>query len=280
MKHRSLIAVLLMTGAMCALPACGQTSSGEQKPASAGNNSAKAAFEVATIKPEAPGAFRYISLNIYPNGRISITGYTLKELICAAYHLNYDQVKGGDTWIDKDIYDLEAIPANATDGTPTYDLHHDNWSFEDSTLQTMLQELLADRFKLKTHVVVTQGPVYLLERGDKKLALTPSQDPPRYGGLGGIGARGGAGYRLSNTSMPQLAAYLGGIVLHETVIDKTGLTGAYDFDSKTILSDQDWKNNDPSSFLPAVKEMGLKLTKSTGPITTLVVDQVAHPSPN
>jgi uncharacterized protein (TIGR03435 family) len=80
--------------------------------------------------------------------------------------------------------------------------------------------------------------------------------------------------------MPQLAAYLSSYVFHETVIDKTGLVGSYNFQSKTVLSDEDWQNLDPALILPAVKEMGLKLTRSTGPVTTLVIDQASHPSPN
>jgi uncharacterized protein (TIGR03435 family) len=144
----------------------------------------------------------------------------------------------------------------------------------------MLQALLQDRFQLKTHLVVKDGPIHVLERGDGELSLTPNNHPLRDGGLGGIGARGGAGYRLLDTSMPQLAAYLSSYVFHETVIDKTGLVGSYNFQSKTVLSDEDWQNLDPALILPAVKEMGLKLTRSTGQVTTLVIDQASHPSPN
>ena len=200
--HQHAMLHLFVGVAFGVLPLSSSASALGQMPVAGANQNSAAksraeTFEVATIKAEVtgPGRTTHISLNIYPNGRISITGYTLKELICAAYHLNYDQVKGGDTWIDKDIYDLEAIPANATDGTPTYDLHHDNWSFEDSTLQTMLQELLADRFKLKTHVVVTQGPVYLLERGDKKLALTPSKPATGVWGASELAAGLDIGYQ-------------------------------------------------------------------------------------
>ena len=241
-----------------------------------------AEFDVATIKPAAtdPDGYRHLSLTIYLNGRVTITNWTLKQLICAAYGLSYWQVSGGPAWIEKDLYDVEAKPTDPNVGAPPYNIHHDNWSLDDPKLRTMLQALLQDRFQLKTHIVVKDGPVHMLERGDGELSLTPNNHPLRDGGLGGIGARGGAGYRLLDTSMPQLAAYLSSYVFHETVIDKTGLVGSYNYESKTVLSDDDWQNLDPALILPAVKEMGLKLTRSTGPVTTLVIDQASHPSPN
>ena len=179
--HQHAMLHLFVGVAFGVLPLSSASALGQMPVAGANQNSAAKSraetFEVATIKAEVtgPGRTTHTSLNIYPNGRVLITGYTLKELICAAYHLNYWQVKGGDGWIDNDSYDVEAIAPNATDGMPTYNIHHDLWSFEDSTLQMMLQALLEDRFKLKTHLVVTEGPVYLLERGDGDLALTPNK---------------------------------------------------------------------------------------------------------
>ena len=80
--------------------------------------------------------------------------------------------------------------------------------------------------------------------------------------------------------MAQFAAYLSNYVLHETVIDKTGLEGTYDFQSKTASTNDEGPFPDPLAILPSVKEMGLKLTKSTGPVTILIIDQASHPSAN
>jgi uncharacterized protein (TIGR03435 family) len=237
-------------------------------------------FEVATIKPAAPDldGYRHLSLSIALGGRVHVTNWTLKQLICAAYNLSYWQVSGGEAWIEKDYYDVEAKPPDPSDGTPGYSILHDNWHLDDPNLRTMLQALLKDRFQLKTHLVAKDGPVHILERGDGELSLTPNKHPLRDGALGGIGIRSGAGYVLLDTTMSQFAGYLSDIIFHETVIDKTGLEGSYDFRSKALVSDED--RLDPGLMLPAVKEMGLKLTRSTGPVTILVVDQAARPSPN
>ncbi len=247
-------------------------------------------FEVATIKPgslDANGG-RHMSLSIYPNGRVKITNWPLKNLICTAYGLSYWQVNNGPAWIEKDFFDVEAKPEDPTAGAPAYNVHHENWSLDDPKLRSMLQALLEDRFQLKTHLAVKDGPVRVLERSDEQLSLTPPKHPSSYGSLGGIGFINGVS--LLNTTMPQLTAFLGRL-FDETVIDKTGLAGSYDFRSKTVLTPEDFlgttKGDQPidpniilTYFLPTLKEMGLKLTRSTGPVTTLVVDQAAHPSPN
>jgi uncharacterized protein (TIGR03435 family) len=235
-----------------------------------------AEFEIATIKPTA--ADSNISLNVYPNGRVKFTCWALRDLIHAAYGLSYWQVKGGPAWIENDFYDVEAKPPDPNDGDPAYNVHHDKWTLDDPKLRTMLQALLEDRFQLKTHLIVKDGPIYVLERSDGILSLTPATHTTETGGLGGIGFT--RGVRLLNNTMPQLAAFLSKHILYETVIDKTGLTGSYDFQSKTVLTDEDLRTIDSTLFLPDVKEMGLKLTRSTGPVTTLVIDQAAHPSPN
>jgi uncharacterized protein (TIGR03435 family) len=233
-------------------------------------------FEAATIKPGAvdPGGYRHLSLNVAPNGRVEITNWSLKQLICAAYNLSYWQLQGGDTWEDRDLYDVEAKPADPVGSIPAYSTNHDNWSLADPNLRTMLQNLLKDRFALKVHVSAKTGSVYILERSGKELALTPSKHPR---GLGWVGFAMN-GRVLANASTDELATYLSGYVFRTTVINRTGLTGLYDFQSKPLDSSEDL--TDTTRILPAVNEMGLKLTRSTGPVETLVIDQATHPSAN
>jgi uncharacterized protein (TIGR03435 family) len=262
-------------------PVYGQmpTVDGSQNPAA---KSGAEEFEAATIKPGATGpeGYRHLSLSISPGGRIQITNWTLKQLVCAAYNLSYWQVKGGDGWIDTDQYDVEAKPPDPSDGVITYNVHHDNWSLEDPKLHAMLQTLLKDRFQLKVHLATKDGPVYLLERDDRELALTPAGHTRQAKGLGWVGSPASDGKVLVNATMPALAAYLSGYVFHQTVIDKTGLEGAYDFQSKTVATAEDYQTIDTSRILPAVKEMGLKLTRTTGLVTELVIDSAARPSAN
>jgi uncharacterized protein (TIGR03435 family) len=255
----------------------GTSVSASQKPTS---------FDVATIKPASvrSDGVRFISLNVSPDGMVSVTNWNLKNLICAAYNLNWSWVQGGPAWIEKDLYDVTAKPAPPANGISSYNIHHDNWQIDDPQLRAMLQALLQDRFALKTHVATKDGAVYILEKSDGELALTPSKHPSRGGGLGGVTLGTVDGRVLLNTSMASLVGYLSAYVFHQPVIDKTGLGGTYDFITKNIASEEEAfpPGGTPNVTLLVryVKEMGLKLTKSTGPVTTLVIDQASQPSPN
>ena len=81
--------------------------------------------------------------------------------------------------------------------------------------------------------------------------------------------------------MAWFARYLESTVLSRPVIDKTGLDGSYDFRSATILTNDDLRNGDAMSMiLPAVKEMGLKLTETNGAVETFVIDHAERPEAN
>lgn len=228
---------------------------------------------------------RFVSLNVSPDGEVRITNWTLKALICAAYNMGWWQIQGGPAWIEKDEFDVTAKPPAPANGDPPYNIHHDNWTFDDPALREMLQALLRDRFALKTHLSTKEGTVYILEKGDGELALTPSKHPSGNGGFGGVGLGMNYGRVMVNASITSLTGYLSSYVLHQPVIDKTNLIGTYDFTTKNIPAIEELSTSgsnavDTTVMLRYVKEMGLKLTKTTGPVTTLVIDQASAPSPN
>jgi len=75
--------------------------------------------------------------------------------------------------------------------------------------------------------------------------------------------------------------------LHHTVIDKTGLTDAYDFNLKWTpdedadkAADNGAADRPPDIFTALQEQLGLKLEAAKGPVTTLVVDHAEQPSPN
>jgi uncharacterized protein (TIGR03435 family) len=63
------------------------------------------------------------------------------------------------------------------------------------------------------------------------------------------------------------------------VLDRTGLTGAYDFELKWApLPDP---NSDNVSIFTAVQEqLGLRLESGTAPLDVLVIDRIERPSEN
>jgi uncharacterized protein (TIGR03435 family) len=65
------------------------------------------------------------------------------------------------------------------------------------------------------------------------------------------------------------------------VLDKTGLTGLYNY---KIQFGRDWSANDPESwpsiFTALQEQLGLKLEAVHEPVPNLVVDHIAKPTEN
>lgn len=120
------------------------------------------AFEVASIKPDTSGP-RGISNIFLSGGRYVGSATTVRGMIGFAYQpLLGRQIVAGPAWLDSERYEIQA----KANGNPSAD-----------TLRLMLQDLLADRFKLRTHIEKRDSPVYALglARSDGKLGsqLTP-----------------------------------------------------------------------------------------------------------
>jgi uncharacterized protein (TIGR03435 family) len=240
------------------------------------------AFEVATIKPvDTSNGIGDAGVKVYPGGRIVIHALPLKTLIVAAYDAGYWQLSGGEDWMEKDVYDVEAKPA-AQSGT--FSLRHTRYGIGDERVRQMLQTLLTDRFQLKVHRETKTGPVYLLERSGKKFLLRPTkyaEDRPVMGapGFSGEIEHAGGHWFLFNASMAQLAKFASDYVLHKPVIDQTGLEGSFDYRDPDVKIDQD--NGDfEGSFTVFIRDIGLKLTSLKGPVETFVIEHAEKPSAN
>src|SRR5215831_636021 len=72
---------------------------------------ALAEYEVASVKPIDPNVPKIVGVRVYPGGRVVISALSLKSLIATAFRLSYWQISGGDAWVEKDIYTVEAKPA-------------------------------------------------------------------------------------------------------------------------------------------------------------------------
>jgi len=66
------------------------------------------------------------------------------------------------------------------------------------------------------------------------------------------------------------------------VINKTGLTGRYDFQLRWTADGASAGATDapPDLFTAIQEQLGLKLQAAKGPVTTLVVDHVEQPTAN
>jgi uncharacterized protein (TIGR03435 family) len=190
-------------------------------------------------------------------------------------------------WARTERFDIEA----RVDGSPTKD-----------QLRLMMQSLLKDRFKFALHFENREVPVLVMElakpeklgpelrphsAGSSCDAESDSSDfpracngivgvPPKIQGCNAMAARN-IPIKLFVESIPELGP------LDRPVLDRTGLTGTYDFRL-------DWlpQNNGPAisdnsgpSIIEAIREqMGLKLTPGKGMLEQVVIDHLEHPTAN
>ena len=248
----------------------------------AGTAAQEAEFEVATVKP-ANRDQPVVAWLSYPGGRIAITNFTVNMLIEVAYDVSLYRIAGAPRWAGEEVYD---ITAKAPAGSPAAAFIPRSPTVVPSPeSRAMMRSLLADRFGLKFHRETRDLPVYALtvaKRGPKLQAVRdPGAEPQssirRNGSREGIGAQ--------NRDIPWLAAVLEPSV-RQTILDRTGLTGRYDFDLKLELRPH-YASGADAPLDPAVvidtaleTQLGLTLKRTKGAVEILVIDAVRRPSPN
>ncbi len=222
-------------------------------------------FDVASIKPH-PGGITYSADPSVKGNRVTATASTLLDMITTAYHVRYDQISGGPSWINSEHYDLDA----RADGSAAINAEQ---------MRVMLQALLVDRFHLKIHRETKEVPMYSLvinKNGPKLRESTPADQPK-----GRITSNGsGMHLEAAQGTMAQLAARLSGNGAGRPVMDKTGLTRKYtytlDWMNGTPAPDSEW----PSLFIALQEQVGLKLESTSGPSEIIIIDQAEKPSAN
>ena len=213
------------------------------------------AFEVATIKlsnPDTPGRLFTV------RGRQVLTINTsLNNLIVFAYDLHEKQISGGPEWASMQKYDVTGLPQ--APGIPSI-----------VQLRGMIRQLLTDRFKLAFHRDQREMPVYAIIVGPTGHKLTRNDANPN--GLPGLIFRGLGNLPVTNATMADFAGVLQSAVLDRPVVDKTGLTGRWDFAIRWTPDESQFgglgvpvppPTNDPNAppglFTAFTEQLGLKL---------------------
>ena len=278
-------------------------------------------FEVASIKPSNPnptGPLGAIPLVLPALGRLTAQNVTLRLLVVAAYQKQPYEVLGGPPWQNADKFDIDA---RAGDPAATPD-----------QLLEMLKTLLADRFNLKVHTETREVPLYALvvARSDRKLGskMKPSADvcpdlkeqqqkQLEAFAKGGLQAIVAAAPKPGETRPCSIGSFATGTtaiglkargqpistlallltqLMGRPVVDKTQLTGGFDFDLTldiaTLLRVASEAGLNVPAQLPAgipegpslttvlQEDLGLKLDSQRGPGEVLVIDSAELPSPN
>jgi uncharacterized protein (TIGR03435 family) len=276
------------------------------------------AFDSAAVSQNttAPPGARYYNFPLGPGdvyvpngGNFRARNLLLPTYIFFAYKITPSQeqfiISQLPKWATTDRFDITA----KVEGNPTKD-----------QMRLMMQALLADRFRLTAHHEIRQVPVFavlvdqpgslgpLLQRHPEELACPttpmvpsppPSAPPQAFdtrfpdtcGGIVGMTPSAAGRERVGARNVPMeliATSMMGGDTgLDRPVVNKTDLTGRYDFAIEFAPQDT------PSAgaklppdatgptFAQALKEqLGLKLESQTGPVDFLVIDSIDQLSPN
>ncbi len=248
-------------------------------PAFAQTPSPSPKFDAVAIKPAAPSADGRIMVGIRggpgtPNpGQMDFWNISLAELIQNAWNVKGFQVSGPD-WLQSERFDIQAkVPSGATKEQG----------------RMMLQNMLADRFKLVLHSSTKDASIYALviAKGGSKLKEAetgPNAAPPKRAMM--VDRTGLMKMDLKGASMGAIVDMLG-LQLDRPVIDMTGLTGSYDLlmefaPDPAIMAMKTGgigpppspDSNAPTIFTALTDEAGLKLEARKGPVETVIVDSM------
>jgi uncharacterized protein (TIGR03435 family) len=216
-----------------------------------------------------PGAGRPKAVT-NPRVHMIIPGETL---VATAYGMpvNSKRVIGAPEWMRQDDPQFE-ITAKIADETFAA---MQKMSAEDQQAQMRLMEqvMLAERFGLTVHFEQREMPTYALEvaKGGAKLTAASAGETSKLENMPEGGLKGTA---VMLDDLARSPLFLGGRV----VVNKTGLTGAYDF--RLRFAGESGNDEAPGLYTALQEQMGLRLVPEKGMVEVLVIDEVKRPSEN
>lgn len=271
-----------------------------------------AEFEVADVKPASPDV-NGGGPPLLPGGRVNIHGMPLKAMITLAWQINNDEMLAGlPKWTESARFDIVAKATVNGRGTgPEIDM---------DDLTHMLQTLIVERFKMKTHY--EDRPVTAYTLVSVKPKLKPADPQNRTGCKEGVAPDAkdpreanpilSRLFTCRNMTMAQFADRLQSLApayLRTPVVDGTGLEGAWDFTisfspfgaaqpgrgggggrgggpapAAAAAPQNAGEASDPNGALTIFealnRQLGLKLEMQKRPMPVLVIDRVEMPSEN
>lgn len=217
-------------------------------------------------------------------GRFTASNAELSMLLMVAYGIQFDQLRA-PAWTNAIQFEVVAkVPPGTTA----------------EQFRKMLQNLLAERFRMRVHHETQVEPVYelTLAKNGPKLKLSaegngtddfvPGSGPRRADrdnfpilppgrpniACGHLAQGSYCTFRMITMGMLAQRLSLPNF-LGRRVVDKTGLVGPYDFTLN--FSQMSGQSPDPNNIAPSIEQacqeqLGLKLVGSKAPIDVLVID--------
>ena len=209
---------------------------------------------------------------------VRIYNYSVAQWISLAYEIPAAQVSGPE-WITSERFDLWAkLPSLAT--------KHD--------VPPMLRSLMMKNFALRVHKEIRKERVLVLltAKGGATLReaaidrITGAAEPSREASSPKPGI---LSVRCNGCTLARLADDLSKL-LHEVVIDRSGLEGKYDIPYTIDMTElvnravnrtmHPFDDDLAPAILDSLRQLGLRLERQVAPVERLVVDNAARPSEN
>jgi uncharacterized protein (TIGR03435 family) len=245
-------------------------------------------FDVASIRlAPPPDAKFHVSVSNPPHSsRFEATNLPIKALLQIAYGFDAP-VDGRPDWTTNTFYDIQARSDEAADARLAK-LTDNEVRLEK---RNAIRALLAERLNLKTHFETRNSSIYnlVVGKGGVKMQVAPAPPAPAEGEAPTLrpradyqahGSEHGLELVISNASMMSVISLLSSTV-EVPVIDRTGLTGIYNF---TLQFGRDWSAHHPESwpsiFTAVQEQLGLKLEAVHESVPNLVIDHITKPSEN
>ncbi len=230
-------------------------------------------FEVVSVKPNTspePGGRNALE----PGGYEGI-GVTLRRMIALAYMpIPNSMIVGGPSWLSTDRFDVRARFA----GNPPRD-----------QLQQMMRTMLAERFKLRTHLEMRSTRVFALtiERaGALGSSLRPAEidcgnSAARQPNMPWCSFRYTQGLLTGRgVTLDQIA---GELDAGRVVVNRTGLSGRFDVDLRWTPdpgASSDVADAPPGLATALREQLGLRLQPDSASFEHLVIDSAERPEPD
>jgi uncharacterized protein (TIGR03435 family) len=246
-------------------------------------------FEIVSVKPYPSNYWPTSSYMEFTADGFNWRNTTAQDLLVYAYDLRDPHVSdkrrllpGGAKWVNLDWVDIQAKMS----GENIAALHKLSPNEQKVYKRQLLQSLLADRFKLRVHHVTREGIAWELtvaKGGPKNMKREPddADGKPHFTDLNHA--------QFEALPIANLV-YLIGSLKNAPVLDKTGITGKYDFklefsrDSDTEMGPGEAlppTNDSEPTIVDALKDqLGLKLVPIKIPFDEIVIDHIEKPSPN
>jgi len=183
-----------------ALPCAGQTTALPGSPDAAAK---VPQFEVISVKPDKSG--RGGGMARFHADGLTVVNMSVHDMLTAAFHVFDDQVVNEPAWVKTELWDIDA-KVGGDDVAALQKLSFDQRA-------AMFQQIVTERFGLKTHNETRELPVFALvvaKGGVKMTVAKPFPNPPAVAknGPGSLTLTGRGKLEAEGTTMPYVATVL------------------------------------------------------------------------